>query len=116
MEEEMAAAIMDLPPAVEEAPKIKRSKITHQHSAALARPYSLQAPMPTPKPAPTVSSSLLQPKKFTFQRIGEGPRRAFQPGAGPAPVARAVHGGNRLQAHVGFAANLQALLGAQIAA
>lgn len=120
MEEEMAAAIMELPPAVEEAPKIKRAKITHQPSTALARPYSLQAPMPAPmpapKPAPTASSSLLQPKRFTFQRIGEGPRRVFQPGGAPAPVARAVHGGNRLQAHVGFAANLQALLGAQIAA
>lgn len=116
IEEELAAAIMELPPAVEEAPQTKRAKITHQPSAALARPYSLQAPMPAPKPAPTVSSSLLQPKRFTFQRIGEAPSRVFQPGARSLPVARAVHGGNRLQAHVGFAANLQALLGAQIAA
>lgn len=115
MEEEMAAAIMELPPAVEEAPKTKRAKITHQPSAAPARPYSLQATMPAPKPAPSLGSSLLQPKRFTFHRIGEERRIGVLPGA-PAPVARAVHGGNRLQAHVGFAANLQALLGAQIAA
>jgi len=107
-EEEMAAAIVDLPPAEapEEAPKRKRAKVERSVSpTGTAGPYSLSEQRPS-------SGSLLQPKKLS---LSLQPTRA---GSIPyvAQTARAVHGGDRLRAHVGFAANLSAVLGASIAA